>query len=252
MEEFKTGLNANQLKLIAITSMTVDHLASVIWPGYQTQWWLILLHIFGRLAAPIFWFMIVEGYTHTHDLKKYIGRLFTFAVISHFAYNFAFGIPFIPFQTSVFNQTSVIWVLAWSVVCLAVCEDKFVTLKQWQKTLAIVAMAAITFCADWSCIAMLAIMRIYDFRGNLKKQMVGVMTCIIMYAIVYCAFIDVVYGLIQLGVILVYPFMKRYNGQKGSWKGMKWLFYAYYPAHLILCGIIRVLLHGNVGVMIGA
>lgn len=252
MIKLKNELNANQLKLIAIISMTADHLASVIWPGYQTAWWLILIHIFGRLAAPIFWFMIVEGYVHTHDLKKYIGRLFAFALISHFAYNFAFGIPFIPFKTSVFNQTSVIWVLAWSVVCLALCEDKFFKLHQWQKALAIAVISVVTFCADWSCIAMLAILSIYDFRGNLKKQMFRVMVCVGWYAIVYFAFIDKVYGLIQLGVILAYPLMKRYNGQKGSWKGMKWFFYAYYPAHLVICGIIRVLLHGNVGVMIGA
>lgn len=65
------GLNGNQIKMIAIVSMTIDHLTSVIWPGYPTDWWIILLHIIGRLAAPIFWFMVAEGYHYTHDLKKY-------------------------------------------------------------------------------------------------------------------------------------------------------------------------------------
>ena len=41
-----------------------------------------------------------------------------------------------------------------------------------------------------------------------------------------------------------------YNGKRG--KGMKWLFYIYYPAHLVLIGILRLCLLGNVGVMIGA
>ena len=97
----KRGLNSNQLKFLAIIAMTIDHLVCVIWPGYPKDWWILGLHIIGRLTAPIMWFMICEGYHYTRNLKKYITRLFVFAVISHFAYNFAFGIPFIPFQTSV-------------------------------------------------------------------------------------------------------------------------------------------------------
>lgn len=252
MEGRKNGLNTGQLKLIAITSMTVDHLASVIWPDYPTDWWLVLLHIFGRLAAPIFWFMIVEGYTHTRDLRKYMGRLFGFAVISHFAYNFAFGIPFVPFRTSIFNQTSVIWSLAWAVAAIGICEDRLLRLEMWQKRMAVALICVITFCADWSCIAVMAVLQIYYHRGNAKKQMNGVLLWVAVYAVVYFLFIDRVYGLIQLGVVLVYPIIKQYNGQRGIRKEMKWFFYFYYPAHLAACGIIRVLLHGNVGVMIGA
>lgn len=210
-----------------------------------------MLHLFGRLAAPIFWFMIAEGYTHTRDLKKYMGRLLCFALVSHFAYNFAFGIPFVPFRTSVFNQTSVVWALFWAVAVLAIGDDVFFTWRQWQKVLAVMAICVLTFCADWSCIAVLAIMQIYYHRGDLKRQTAGMMACVAMYAAVYFLFIDKVYGLLQLGVILVYPVMKRYNGQKGTWKGMKWFFYLYYPAHLVLCGLIRIWLHGNVGVMVG-
>ena len=51
------GFNSNQLKIIALTAMTIDHMASVIWPNNPTDWWIILLYIIGRIAAPIFWFM---------------------------------------------------------------------------------------------------------------------------------------------------------------------------------------------------
>jgi len=247
----KKGINSNQLKTIAIIAMTIDHLVSVIWPGYPKDWWIIVLHIIGRLTAPTMWFLIAEGYHYTRNVKKYIGRLFLFAIISHFAYNFAFGIPFIPFQTSVFNQTSVIWSLAWGVVAIALTDEKNFALKGWQKSVLVMIICLITFCSDWSCIAVLAILAIYGNRGNLKKQVSGMMIWVLMYAVIYFLFIDKVYGILQLFVIICVPFIKQYNGERGKWKGMKWFFYIYYPAHLIVCGIIRVLLHGNIGVMIG-
>lgn len=88
-----SGLSGNQLKLCAIAAMALDHLAWTLWPGYaHKEWWILLIHIIGRLAAPVMWFMISEGYQYTHNFKKYLQRLFLFAFISHFAYNFCFGI----------------------------------------------------------------------------------------------------------------------------------------------------------------
>ena len=52
-------------------------------------------------------------------------------------------------------------------------------------------------------------------------------------------------------VVLTIPLLKAYNGERGSWKGMKYVFYIGYPLHLIICGIIRVMLHGNISVIIG-
>ena len=166
-------LNGNQLKVIAMAAMTIDHVTCVLFPGYPKVWWILLLHIIGRMAAPIFWFFVAEGYYHTHDRKKYAGRLLLFAVISHFAYNFAFGIPFIPFRTTVFNQTSVLWPLFWGVVALSIADSE--RLKQWQKFWAVIAISVVTFCADWSCIAVLAILEIGQHRGNFQRQMTGMM-----------------------------------------------------------------------------
>lgn len=236
------GLNANQLKLIAIVAMTLDHLIWTIRPGYATDWWVVLCHVIGRLTAPIMWFFIAEGYHYTHDIKKYAKRLFVLAVISHFAYNFCFGISFIPFQTSVFNQTGVVWSLAWGLMLLYVNDST--NLKPWQKTIFVIFVCIITFPSDWSCIASMAILFIGTNRGNFKKQMEWMMIWTFVYAAVYFLFIDRLYAVIQLGTCLTIPLLRLYNGERGSWKGMGRLFYAYYPAHLFLCGIIRILLWG--------
>ena len=85
--EHEKGFNANQLKLIAIAAMTLDHLVWTLFPGYNTEWYVLVFHMIGRLTDPIMWFFIAEGYHYTHDVKKYAGRLFLLAAISHFAYN---------------------------------------------------------------------------------------------------------------------------------------------------------------------
>ncbi|MCI8374198.1 MAG: conjugal transfer protein TraX [Lachnospiraceae bacterium] len=245
----RKSLNGNQLKIIAMVAMTLDHVVSVIWPDYPTDWWIVLIHMLGRLAAPIFWFFVAEGWHYTHNRRSYAFRLFLFAIVGHFAYNFAFGIPFLPFQTSVFNQTSVLWALFLGTAALYVNEHP--VFRRWQKTLLILAITFLAFPADWSSIAVLAILEISENRGNFKKQMTGMMAWVSVYALVYGIFIQPLYGVIQLFTALTIPFLKSYNGERGKWKGMKWFFYFYYPLHLILCGILRVALHGNVGVMIG-
>lgn len=243
MENTKSrGLNSNQLKMIAIIAMTLDHVMFVLYPNYSTAWWIVGCHVLGRLAAPIMWFFIAEGYFYTHNVKRYIGRLLVFAVISHFAYNFAFGIPFIPFQKSILDQTSVIWSLAWGLVALVVSYSS--KLSNWTKYALITIICAITFPANWSCIAVLAIMAIAFNRNNFKKQMTGMICWATVYAVVYFLFINRVYGMIQLFVALSIPLLKAYNGQRGKWKWMKWFFYIYYPLHLTVCGMIRVTLYG--------
>lgn len=78
------GFSGNQLKIFAIAAMAMDHLAWTLWPGYENKsWWLIIIHFCGRLAAPTMWFMISEGYQYTKNFKKYLLRLFVFAIISH-------------------------------------------------------------------------------------------------------------------------------------------------------------------------
>lgn len=242
-------MNGNQIKLIAIIAMTIDHVTWIVCPGYDLRWWVILLHIFGRITAPIMWFFIAEGFHHTRNLRKYILRLFLFAVISHFAYDFALNIPFIPFTTGIFNQTGVIWALFCGLLILTVVYSN--TLPKWGKVLLIILLCAASFPADWSCIAALAVMGIGTNRGNFRKQMTWMMLFVLMYSVVYFIFIDRVYAVIQLFTALSIPILKCYNGERGKWKGMKWLFYIYYPLHLVLLGILRVALEPGVSIMIG-
>lgn len=238
-------LNSNHLKLIAIIAMTLDHVADLCYPGMPNNAVSNVLHIIGRLTAPIMFFFICEGFYYTRNLKKYISRLFAFAVISHFAYCFAFGINYIPFSAgSIFNQTSIMWTLAWSVVALYVVNGE-TNLKAWQKYALVILIDVVTFSADWSCIAVMAILSMYSNRGNLKKQIAGMSFWVLLYAVISFVFVNKTYGVITLAVILVYPLLRMYDGTKGKASWMKWFFYLYYPLHLVMIGILRILMYGS-------
>lgn len=244
----KKTLNGDQLKLIAILAMTVDHVTDLIYPGFPAVPAAILLHIIGRLTAPIMWFFISEGFHYTHDIKKYLLRLGGFAVISHFAYCFAFGIDPVPFRSGIFNQTSVMYPLFVGALVLWL-QNSGVGMREWQRTAAVFLLIWSAFPGDWSCIAVLSVVGMYRNRGDLKKQMTAILPWVLLYAAVSFFFVDRAYGLVQPFVFLVYPLLKRYNGQRGKGKGMKWFFYLYYPAHLAVIGLLRILLYGHVPIL---
>ena len=255
-------LNSNHLKIIAIIAMTIDHLADLLYPNMQNNIVPIILHVIGRVTAPIMFFFICEGYHYTKNLKKYITRLFIFAIISHFAYCFAFGINYIPFTTgSVFNQTSIMWSLAWAVVALYIANgnnklkeykthnDIINALKEYQKWILVILINIIAFPADFSSIAVMSILSMYSARGNLNKQMKVMMLWLSLYALISFIFVNKIYGIISLFAVLVYPLLKEYNGERGKIKWLKWFFYLYYPLHLVLIGILRIILYGNIPIL---
>lgn len=243
-------LNSNHLKLIAIIAMTIDHFTDLFYPGFPAEALPVTMHLIGRLTAPIMWFFIAEGYHHTRNVRKYIFRLGLFAVVSHFAYCFAFGINFIPFKTGIFNQTSVMYPLFIAVVVMWLEDLEKEKLNSKLKIAIIFVLIWSAFPADWSCIAVLAILEINKYRGNLSKQMLSMMKWVMLYAIVSFFFVNKAYGVVCLGVILVYPFLRMYNGERGKAKWLKWFFYIYYPAHLIILGILRIYRYGaDVGLL---
>ena len=231
-------LNSNIIKTIAITAMTIDHFALVFFPRYSLDIPVLFMHIIGRLTAPIMIFFIVEGYYHTHNIKKYVFRLLIFSIISHFAYAIAFDKNFIPLLDTVFDQTSIIWSLLLGLLALIVYKTE--NIKHWQKQIIIWICILAAFPADWSTPAALAILFMGRNKGNFKKQMLWLVSLIAMYSIVYMIFLNKIYGLIQMLIILAIPILYQYNGQRGKWKAMKWFFYVYYPAHLLLLGLIRI------------
>ena len=79
------GINANQLRGLAMFLMLLDHLWATLIPG---NIWMTYL---GRLAFPIFAFQISEGFSHTSDRKRYAKRLFLFGLIAEVPFDLIYG-----------------------------------------------------------------------------------------------------------------------------------------------------------------
>lgn len=241
-------LDANQLKLIAIIAMTIDHIAWLLFPGFPTAALPLIMHIIGRITCPVMCYFIAEGFRYTRDRKKYALRLLALAVVSHFAYILASNDyvdwhSFIPFYYGdILNQTSVVWSLLGGLLMLWLCESE--KRSTAAKVAGVVLICIVTLPSDWSCIAALCVLSIGSNRGEPKKQVIWSLFYVAIYAVVYYFARDKVYGIVQLGVVLAIPLLMLYNGKRGKNptvnRVMKWLFYIYYPLHLFILGLIQL------------
>ena len=240
MKQITKNLNSNILKTIAVISMTMDHIAWAIFPGFSMHPIAIIMHILGRIACPIFCYFMVQGYIHTKNFKKYFSRILIFALISHIPYvltsfNYVDTLSLIPGYHGVFNQTSILWGFACGLLLIKVNDSK---LNNIYKLLLSIFICLISFPADWSCVAPLIILFMWEYKDNFKMQMITMFLMIITYVIVYFFAIDKIYALLQFGIVLSIPLLYLYNGKVGNNiklnKIMKWFFYIYYPLHLLI------------------
>jgi len=233
-------LSGNALKMIAIVAMTTDHLAWLFFPKFPLDALPVSMHIIGRLTAPIMMFFIAEGYHYTRDRNKYLKRLLIFAVISHVPYTMMFPqfvvIPGIP-------TTSVIWPFAMGLLALMIDrKDLLPNVKAWQRTVLVWVCFIVALPSDWSMPAAIAIFLMGRAHGDFKRQMLALVGPLATYAVACACLFSPAYGLHQIAIVLAIPLLAAYSGKRGTMggKAMKWLFYIYYPAHLLILGSIRI------------
>ena len=245
-------MSGNALKVIAIITMTIDHLA---WVGIETYEQAetpaqIFLHCVGRLTAPIMIFFVAEGYHHTHNIRHYLRRLLMLAVVSHFAFCYFNMSGFNPLNNLLFNATSIAWPLLWGLILLKVWDmerlrvgaSAGMRLARWQKVTVTLVACLLTCTSDWSCVAPLAILMIGRSRGDFYKQMLWMMLIISLYAVAFFIFHSPTYGMVHLSCWLAVPLLAMYNGQRGRCRWLGKFFYYYYPAHMALIGLLARML----------
>ncbi|MFW6022616.1 MAG: TraX family protein [Halanaerobiaceae bacterium] len=212
------------LKIIGIITMTIDHIGILFYPDA------VIFRIIGRLAYPIFAFLISEGYRKTDDLTDYMGRLLVFAFFSQLAYKMAMGR---------FASLNVLFTFALALYALY-AYDK--TKKIY--IVFVVALAAHLFTTDYGAYGVLMIFIFHKYHKNIKKVFIYMTLISVLYVInkiypIYSHLNLIVFfkSSIQMFALFSLIFIYKYNGKRGP--HVKYLFYIFYPGHLLLLYYLR-------------
>lgn len=253
----KRGISSAVLKNIAVVTMLIDHIGAVIvtrlliqnglyeamgsqetyaaWLGQNGGMYGIYMamRIIGRFAFPIYCFLLVEGFQKTHDVKKYLGRMFLFALLSEVPFDLALSgkVWYMEYQNVFFTLLIGLLVIAG----LQLVEQRFAGTETGKRLLRVILGAVIILagCAlalllktDYNFKGVMAIVVLYLFRKRKKAQIwAGVIVFLLMDGLEMIA---------ALSFILIW----FYNGTRG--KQNKYFFYFFYPVHLLLLWLICV------------
>ena len=263
------SLTGYHLKLIALITMLVDHIAAVvIWRVYVASFKITAsmqlsgfigdkivvwaadnqemiytiyewMRYIGRMAFPIYCFLLVEGFLHTRSVAKYAGRLAIFALISEIPFDLAIAGQWWSLEYSNVFFTLVLGLMTiWAVSYI----EKFYEFwqeKQWESILGMIltggaglvvvglfgGFAEMVLHTDYGFAGIVAILVLYLFR---KQREIAFALSVLALSVISSS-VEI------LALLMLYPLM-RYDGTRG--KNMKYVFYAFYPVHLLVLALI--------------
>ena len=253
--ERKPGLSASTLKFIAMGAMLIDHIGLVlIENGYLASfkdtdvklstlplfWINFAMRTVGKIAFPLYAFLIIEGYKHTRDIRKYLIRLLVFGMLAEVPFDFAYRSAIsLNAQNAIFTLTiGLVSVMTWNAI-LGKNENgkvnNFYLVSEKKRFLAILSLLlylafATFFRVDYYGFGVAIVWVMYVFRNN------------ILYRNVTTGVLLAMGGPLDIGGILSFIPINHYNGEKGL--NLKYLFYAFYPAHLLALVGIKYLIYG--------
>lgn len=261
------GISLFLLKLIVMGTMVADHVGNLFFPG-QIAWDCV-----GRLAFPVYCFLIVNGFLHTRNKLVYLSRLILFALISQIPFTLmhyaAYRQPLHSFFFEfgeVFTTLNSLFVLSLGLITIMLLD----TLRQREPVIGhlfglvlaggMTALSWLVHCeycflgiplivafyeADLfkkssHCRNRLAGMAVQLALGTMVLGLYVCLMCITGRNILSCALL---YAACQLGALL---FIFLYNGKQGSQnKAVKYCFYCFYPVHMMVLLLIHAVLYGN-------
>ncbi len=248
----ESGISGFTLKMIAVVSMLIDHSAATIlerqylsvdayWEGCYEVYH--AMRVIGRFAFPLYCYLLVEGFIHTRSVAKYMGRLLVFAFISEIPFDLAF-------QHSIFDMSynNVFFTLLLGLLAIAAIDwlnrnmmwrgksgfmGGCVLLLRCLASMAVICICMITaedlLFTDYGASGVAAIVLLYLLRRYPVISYV--------LAVLLLAAMD---GTIEMAALLMVIPLAFYNGTRG--RQMKYFFYAFYPAHLlVLVGICALM-----------
>ena len=252
-------MTGNQLKILALITMTIDHIGFMLLPEYP------VLRIIGRLSFPIFAFMIAEGCFYTHNKRKYIGLIAALAVACQLVYFFAMGSCEQSILTTLTLSIATIYAFQWWEARAINPEGKAELNFALMVPIAVLAidifvcnimpglLSSTDFKIDYGFMGVLLPLFCYMPRFNTSEhelqqreqdpkrllwQQLGLMA--VGLALLAWAMMPHSGTTQWWGLFALLP-LASYSGKRGKWR-MKYLFYIYYPLHLVVIQGISYLL----------
>lgn len=240
----KRGISQEGLKLIACATMLIDHIGATLvlqhcQHGAGMAWVnaYYLMRVIGRIAFPIYCFLLVEGAYHTRDPKKYALRLFIGMLLSEIPFDLAFS-GRIDMESSSVMVTLLLGFLM---------IEAMKRVKGFWKIAVILPffLLAEKLRTDYSgngimLIAMLALTK--DVKQEKLLRMAGFVILLWFGALIQIGPVTVP---VELFGLIGVPFMFCYQGKKRTYsKTAQWAFYLFYPVHLTVLWILEGMLFG--------
>lgn len=237
LKKAKFGLTNNQLKIIAMISMALDHIGLLFFPDVN------LFRIIGRIAFPIFAYMIAEGCRHTKNRAKYLGMIAAMALVFQAVYYVAMG--------SLYQGILVTFSLA--IITIYSIDGIVKGKKLWVRLASVVALACVVFFVfvlpkllvgtdfdiDYGVWGIFLPLAVY-FLPN-RPWRLGAITLLLVVRAIYYSANAISLGTLQWFSLLSVLFLALYNGERGKAK-MKYVFYIFYPLHLVILYGIAMLM----------
>ena len=218
MTKENSGMTTFLMKWIAVLTMITDHVGRMFFPDVH------IFNIIGRIAFPRFAFLLVEGFVHTGNLKKYMLRMLIFACISEIPYDLAMQETWLEF-----SRQNTIWTLTLGLLMLALC-------RKYQYSVWAVAGIAVVCCAaaallrfDYGAGGIVLILILYFLRDRQWLKYLAMLGLSVLW-----------FGGTEIAAMISIIFMLAYNGKHG--KNMKYMFYWFYPVHLAVLFFIKILI----------
>ena len=236
-------ISANVIKYIAVIAMLIDHIA---WCFVDTNSALgFVMHLIGRMTAPIMTYFIVEGYHYTRNVNRYLLRLAIFAAVSWIPFLFMEFGTFLPFTfvdgELYFNpEQGVIYTFFLTLLALKTVHSE--SLKKPAKVVLVIGLCLLSTIGDWFFFPIIWALQFDKYRGNFKNQAFAFAVSSLVLMTFMVAFMTDGFfrNSFQYGVLLALIPLYFYNGEKGKGgRFSKWFFYVFYPAHLLILGIFR-------------
>lgn len=223
MNQNRIGINGFTIKMIALSTMLIDHIGAILVPQ------MLILRIIGRISFPLYVFLLVEGFIHTKNVRKYAIRLFIFALISEIPFDLAFFRKVVSFE-----RQNIFFMLFLGILMLALIRH-FSFRPFWQVlSVAACVVAAFLFRVDYNGFGVLLVLAFWYFREKPWKRL-GCFGIILGFG----------YGMgVETCGLSAYLPILFYNGRRGP--SIKYVFYVFYPAHLLILLLIAGILHGGI------